>query len=48
MAKIAVNDMLCHVDEGLRVTNLYVKKDFSLVNEANVRLMEYVFGANDV
>lgn len=43
-----VNDMLCHVDEGLRVTNLYVKKDFSLVNEANVRLMEYVFGANDV
>ena len=40
-----VNDMRCHVDEGLRVTNLYVKKDFSLVNEANVRLMEYVFGA---
>lgn len=38
-----VNDMLCHIDERMRVTNLYIKKDFSLINEANEKLMDYVF-----
>ncbi len=39
-----VNDMLCHIDERMRVTNLYIRKDFSLINEANEKLMAYVFG----
>lgn len=39
-----VNDMLCHIDESMRVTNLYVKKDYSAINEANKTLIEYVFG----
>lgn len=38
-----VNDILCHIDERMRVTNLYIKKDFSLINEANEKLMDYVF-----
>ncbi len=36
--------MLCHIDERMRVTNLYIRKDFSLINEANEKLMAYVFG----
>lgn len=39
-----VNDMLCHIDERMRITNLYIKKDFSLINEANSKLMDYVWG----
>ena len=38
-----VNDMLCHVDERMRVTNLYIKKDFTYINEANAQLIDYVF-----
>lgn len=39
-----VNDMLCHVDERMKITNLYIKKDFSAINEANAKLIDYVFG----
>ncbi len=39
-----VNDMLSHIDERMRVTNLYIRKDFTLINEANGKLMDYVFG----
>ena len=39
-----VNDMLCHIDEKMRVTNLYIRKDFTLINEANGKLLDYVFG----
>ena len=36
-----VNDMLCHVDPTLRVTNLYVRKDFTPMNEANFQFIDY-------
>lgn len=39
-----VNDMLCHIDERMKITNLYIKKDFSAINEANAKLVDYVFG----
>lgn len=39
-----VNDMLCHLDTSMKVTMLYVKKDFGLMNEANARLLDFVFG----
>lgn len=39
-----VNDMLCHIDERMKITNLYIKKDFSAINEANAKLIDYVFG----
>lgn len=39
-----VNDMLCHIDERMKITNLYIKKDFSAINEANSKLIDYVFG----
>ena len=41
--KWTVNEMLCHTDMSMRVTDLYIKKDFAPINEANFRLLEYVF-----
>ena len=37
-----VNDMLCHVDNAMKVTELYIKKDFTAINEANFKLIEYM------
>lgn len=42
--KWLVNEMLCHTDSLMRVTDLYIEKDFGPVNEANFRLIDYVFG----
>lgn len=44
ISKYLVNDMLCHTDPAMRVTELYIKKDFAPINEANEKLMNYVFG----
>lgn len=41
--KWTVNEMLCHTDLSMKVTDLYIKKDFSPINEANFRLLEYMF-----
>ena len=38
-----VNLMLNHTDQSMRVTELYIKRDFTPINEANERLMKYVF-----
>ena len=38
-----VNEMLCHVDSRLRVTELYIKKDYSIINDANFKLIDYMF-----
>ena len=36
-----VNDMLCHVDANMRVTNLYIRKDYGPMNDANFQFIEY-------
>lgn len=41
--KYIVNDMLCHVDPSMRVTELYIEKDYSVINDANYKLIEYMF-----
>ena len=41
--KYTVNDALCHVDKEMRVTDLYIKKDFSIINEANRKVVSFVF-----
>ena len=38
-----VNLMLNHTDTSMRVTELYIKRDFTPINEANFKLIEYVF-----
>ncbi len=42
--KYIVNDMLCHVDPAMHVTDLYIKKDFEPMNEANFKLIDFVLG----
>lgn len=44
--KYTVNDMLCHTDPAMKVTELYIKKDFAPINEANEKLMNFVFDKN--
>ena len=45
VSKYIVNDMLNHTDQSLRITELYIKKDFNTINEANVKLLDYVLKA---
>jgi hypothetical protein len=45
ISKYIVNDMLNHTDQSLRITELYIKKDFRPINEANVKLLDYVLKA---
>ena len=42
VSKYVLNDMLNHVEPSMRVTDLYIKKDFTAINEANFRLIDYV------
>ena len=42
ISKYIVNDMLNHTDPSLRVTELYIKKDFRAINEANAKVLDYV------
>lgn len=42
ISKYIVNDMLNHTDESLRITELYIKKDFKAINEANAKLLAYI------
>lgn len=41
--KYIVNDMLCHVDPSMRVTELYIEKDYTVINDANFKLINYMF-----
>jgi integrase len=41
--KYTVNEALDHVDSGLRIADIYIKKDFAQINKANRRVIEYVF-----
>lgn len=43
ISKWLVNEMLCHTESSMRVTDLYIKKDFTPINEANFKLIDYMF-----
>lgn len=40
--KYVVNDMLCHTDRSMKITDLYIQKDYSLINDANFKLIDYI------
>ena len=46
ISKYIVNDMLCHVDPSMHVTDLYIRKDFEPMNAANFRLIDFVLGGD--
>lgn len=39
-----VHAALNHVDDKMRVTDIYIAKDWGPVNDANLKVMNYVFG----
>lgn len=42
ISKYIVNEMLCHVDSSMRITDIYIKKDYTPINEANFALIDYI------
>ena len=42
--KYTVHSALNHIDEAMKVTDIYIERDFEPENEANRLVMEYVFG----
>jgi site-specific recombinase, phage integrase family len=41
--KYIVDEMLNHVNGSLRMVDVYVKRDFTQINEANTKLLEFIF-----
>ena len=42
--KYTVHAALNHVDENMRVTDIYIERDFVNENKANQKVVKYVFG----
>lgn len=42
--KYTVHAALNHIDESMRVTDIYIERDFVNENKANAKVMKYVFG----
>ena len=42
--KYTVHAALNHVDETMRVTDIYIERDFVNENRANAKVVKYVFG----
>lgn len=42
--KYTVHAALNHVDESMRVTDIYIERDFENENKANAKVVKYVFG----
>ena len=42
--KYTVHAALNHIDESMKVTDIYIERDFKIENEANKKVLEYVFG----
>ena len=43
--KYTVHAALNHIDESMKVTDIYIERDFRLENEANRKVIEFVFGS---
>ena len=42
--KYTVHSALNHVDEAMKVTDIYIERDFINENQANAKVIKYVFG----
>ena len=42
--KYMVHSALNHLDESMKVTDIYIERDFSSENSANAKVLTYVFG----
>lgn len=46
--KYTVHSALNHIDEAMKVTDIYIERDFRIENEANRKVIEFVFGSRTV
>jgi len=46
--KNTVNDALNHIDESMRVTDIYIIKDFTAINKANGKVLKYVWKGDTI
>ena len=46
--KYAVHAALNHIDEAMKVTDIYIERDFKIENEANLKVLQYVFGSEEL
>ena len=44
ISKYVVHEALNHIDESMRVTDIYIERDFVNENKANAKVVKYVFG----
>ena len=44
--KYTVHAALNHIDEAMKVTDIYIERDFKIENEANSKVLKYVFGSD--
>ncbi len=44
--RYTINLMLNHTDNSMKITELYIKEDFGPINDANKKLLDYVFNLN--
>ena len=44
--KYTVHSALNHIDEAMKVTDIYIERDFKIENEANSKVLKYVFGSD--
>lgn len=42
--RYTVNEALCHISEDIKIVDTYIKKDFTQINIANRKVLDYVFG----
>ena len=42
--KYVVHEALNHIDASMRVTDIYIERDFVNENNANAKVIKYVFG----
>lgn len=47
ISKYVVNDMLNHTDPALKVTELYIKRNFRIINVANMEVLNFVLGQTE-
>lgn len=44
--KYTVHTALNHIDESMKVTDIYIERDFVNENKANAKVVKYVFGTD--
>ena len=46
--KYVVHAALNHIDDSMKVTDIYIERDFVSENKANTKVVKYVFGKQSI